>query len=285
MAPVFGDSPPPLARWIDDASLAEIGAILARGRDFSISDYKSNCMKRRVAIRIHATRCRDTAEYCTLLRHSEEELDLLQRVLTIHISQFFRNPSLFQMLRLQVLPDLFAVAATRPDRSLTICCLGCACGEEPYSLAIMLREHFPRELAQTTTVINGIDIDGETLEAAQQGEYDGDCLGEMPAEIRRRYFRKQGERFRLTDDILGMVRFTRGNITDIRNTPPCDMLLCRNTLIYFTRPEQERILDGIAGILPQGGILVLGKSETMPGVARRRFAAISPVERIYRKIA
>lgn len=285
MAPVFGDSPLPAARWIDDADLAAISAILATRRDFSISAYKSSCMKRRIAIRIRASRCRTATEYCALLRHSEQELDLLQKALTIHISQFFRNPSLFQMLRQQVLPELFAAAATRPDRSLAICCLGCAGGEEPYSLAILLREHFLRELAQTTTVIEGIDIDSETLETARLGEYDGDCLGAMPTEIRRRYFRRQGERYRLSNDILEMVRFRRGNITDTRTYPPCDMLLCRNTLIYFTRPEQERILEGIAGTLSSGGILVLGKSETMTEATRRCFASLSPVERIYRKIA
>lgn len=284
MAPVFGDSPFPTARWIDDDALAEIGAILGRRRNFSISDYKSTCMKRRVAIRIRATRCRDTTEYCTLLRNSEQELDLLQRMLTIHISQFFRNPSLFETLRSQVLPDLFALAETREQGSLAICCLGCAGGEEPYSLAILLREYFPRELKRITTRIVGADIDADTLETARRGEYAGDLLENVPAEIRRRYFRQQGECFRLVSDILEMVAFSRGNITDVRQFGPCDMVLCRNTLIYFTRPEQERILDGIAGILPPGGILVLGKSETMIGSARRYFSSISPVERVYCRI-
>ncbi len=284
MATVFSDSPLPTASRIADDDLAEIGVILATRRNFGIADYRANCMKRRVAIRMRASRCHTSAEYCRLLRHSEQELDLLQKTLTIHISQFFRNPSLFDTLRQRVLPDLFAVALTRPDKSLSIRSLGCAGGEEPYSLAILLREHFPRELALTTTLIAGIDIDTETLETARLGEYDGDRLAAMPAELLSRYFRRQGERFRLSDEIREMVTFSRENIADRGRYPACDMVLCRNTLIYFTRPEQERILEDIAGMLPRGGILVLGKSETMLGTTRRRFTPICPVERIYRRI-
>jgi chemotaxis protein methyltransferase CheR len=285
MVPVFDKSTFPAASGINDRELAQISAILARKRNFSLSGYKSMCMKRRVAIRIRATHCRDTAEYLGLLLKSEQELDLLQKVLTIHVSQFFRNPSLFEKLRWQVLPELFATAEARADKSLRIWCLGCAGGEEPYSLAILLKEYFTRELRHVATTITGTDIDTETLVTARGGSYGKDRLRDVSPVFLKRYFQPHGERFHLTPEIRDMVTFTHDNITNVDCYIPNDMVLCRNTLIYFTRPEQENILNRIAEILPAHGILVLGKSETLGRNMRRRFASLCPIERIYRKIA
>ncbi|NVN90294.1 MAG: protein-glutamate O-methyltransferase CheR [Desulfuromonadales bacterium] len=285
MVPVFGTSRSPLAYEIDDRELAEIGAILSEKRCFSLTDYKSACMKRRIAIRMRATHCRDTDEYCRLLQQKEEELELLQKTLTIHVSQFFRNPSLFHKMRLQVFPELFAMAELRADSTLRIWCLGCAGGEEPYSLAILLREHFSRELKQVETVILGTDIDAGTLATAHEGEYAADRLKEVSPLFMKRYFRPQGERFRLIPEIRDMVTFSQDNITSIERYRASDVVLCRNTLIYFARPEQERILNGIADVLPSKGVLVLGKSETLVGKTRKRFTPFCPLERIYRKIA
>jgi len=81
-----------------------------------------------------------------------------------------------------------------------------------------------------------------------------------------------------------MVTFLKGDITRTTEFVASDLVVCRNTLIYFTRPDQEKILHGVADILPAGGILVLGKSETLTSDVRRRFESICPVERIYRRI-
>jgi chemotaxis protein methyltransferase CheR len=81
-----------------------------------------------------------------------------------------------------------------------------------------------------------------------------------------------------------MVMFLQGDITRTKEYSASDLVVCRNTLIYFTRADQEKILHGIADILPQGGILVLGKSETLVGDVRQRFEAVCPVERIYRRL-
>ena len=284
MAPDFGSSTFPVAPEIGDKELTDIGTILRTRRDFSLSAYKCACMKRRIAIRMRATRCSDPAEYCTLLRQSAQELDLLQKALTIHVSQFFRNPSLFDKLCEEVVPALFATAHSNADKTLRIWCLGCASGEEPFSLAIMLREHFMRELRQVTTTIVGTDIDSGTLEHADTAVYDEDRLKGISYELRERYFRPHNGRQRVIQEIRNMVTFMRGDISRIDQYISCNMVFCRNTLIYFTRPEQERILNGIAEVLPTGGILVLGKSETLVGATRRRFSPVSQTERIYSKI-
>lgn len=268
---------------IGDDELAEIGLILEMRRNFSMSIYKDKCMKRRVAIRMRSCRCLDAAEYCNLLRRSEQELDLLKKTLTIHVSQFFRNPSMFDKLQADVLPYLF-LKADAEQESLRVWSLGCAGGEEAYSLGIILREFFARELLQTPTEIRASDIDADILLAAVQAVYYEDRLKALPDSIRERYFAPNGPRFQLSSEIREMVTFHQRNIMDAGTFEPCQLVLCRNTLIYFTRPDQEKILRGIAHILPAGGVLVLGKSETLVGEARGLFTTVCPVERIYRRL-
>lgn len=268
---------------ISDDALGEISLILEMRRNFSMSVYKDKCMKRRVAIRMRSCRCLDAAEYCNLLRQSEQELDLLKKNLTIHVSQFFRNPSMFDTLQTVVLPSLFDLADAAEEQ-LRFWSLGCAGGEEPYSLAIILREFFAQELLRRPTEICASDIDADILQAAVLAEYNEDRLMDLPDSIRERYFVPNGPRLRLLAKIRDMVSFHQQNIMDVATFQPCQLVLCRNTLIYFTRSDQEKILHGITHILPPGGILVLGKSETLVGEVRRRFATVCPVERIYRRL-
>lgn len=267
---------------IGDDELAEIGMILELRRNFSLSAYKDKCMKRRVAIRMRSCGCNDAAAYCNLLRQNEHELDQLKKALTIHVSQFFRNPSMFDKLRSDVLPSLFANSALQ-GRELRIWSLGCAGGEEAYSIAILLREHFAQQLKATPTLIDASDIDQETIQVARRGVYSEDRLKELPNGLMERYFSVKGSFLQLSQNILEMVTFHQGNMTSLDNYLPHDLVLCRNTLIYFNRQDQENILSGIAEILPAGGILVLGKSETLVGEVRRRFSVICPIERIYRR--
>jgi chemotaxis protein methyltransferase CheR len=233
---------------------------------------------------MRSTRSRDAAEYCNLLRQSPQELDLLQKALTIHVSQFFRNPSMFNKLRDDVFPSLFGTCEENGSGTLRIWCLGCAGGEEPFSLAMLLKEYFSKELRRIQTVIHGTDIDAETLRAAQQAEYQEERLKEVPLDLKERYFERSGTRFRLVDELREMVMFLQGDITRTKEYSASELVVCRNTLIYFTRADQEKILHGVADILPPGGILVLGKSETLVGDVRHRFEAVCPVERIYRRL-
>lgn len=268
---------------IGDDALAEIGFILEMRRDFRISIYKDNCMKRRIAIRMRSCGCVDAAAYCNLIRQSDQELDLLKRTLTIHVSQFFRNPSMFEKLQSVVLPDLFRKAESE-RRCLRFLSLGCAGGEEAYSLGIILQLFFPRELQRTAVEIHASDIDADILQVAARAEYNEERLKDLPDFIRERYFFPEGLHLRLSAQIREMVSFHQQNIMETESLEPCQLVLCRNILIYFTQPDQEKIVRGIAHILPAGGILVLGKSETLARGVRGLFTTVCAVERIYRRL-
>ena len=268
---------------VGDDALTEICLILEMRRNFSISVYKDRCMKRRIAIRIRSCRCSDASAYCHLLRQSEQERDLLKKTLTIHVSQFLRNPSMFDKLQTDVLPYLFKMADAAQE-NLLVWSLGCAGGEEAYSLGIILRQFFTRELIHTPAKIRASDIDPDILLAAVRAEYDVGRLKDLPDFIKERYFVQNGPRLQVSEKVRGMVKFYEQNIMNTRAFERCHLILCRNTLIYFTRTDQETILRGIAQILPAGGILVLGKSETLVRSVRSLFTTVCPIERIYRRV-
>ena len=257
-----------------------IGRILKARSGFSLDGYKDKCVKRRIQIRVRATQSPSAEAYGLLLTESPAEQEHLLRVLTIHVSHFFRNPSVFRRLSGEVIPELLGAR-----RELNLMSVGCAGGEEPYTLALILREHFADALQKGRFSIRGLDVDAATLEQAREALYHPDRLAEVPAEMLSRWFAREGERYRLDQEIRSQVGFARADLNHPPAWDPCDLILCRNVLIYFERERQETILNRFADALAPGGVLVLGKSETLFGRARARFKTVCPVERIYRAIA
>ena len=277
---------------LSDANASEISTdefdtildILKKLRGFDLNVYKNKCIKRRIAIRIRKTGSASAREYGDLLLNDAAEPDLLLKVLTIHVSQFFRNPSTFEKLRNEVFPYLFARAASAGRDTLNIRSVGCAGGEEPYSIALVLKESFAQSMAHFRVSILATDVDRDVLNEAAHCVYREERLVEVPEEMRKRWFVPENGGYRLVEEIREMVEFRQRDIFDSDSVPGTDLVLCRNLLIYLERDQQEIILKRFADSLRDGGVLVLGKSETLVGESRRRFRTICPVERIYRAV-
>ena len=270
----------------DDISPEAFDSILKalnRLRGFNLGIYKDKCVKRRIAIRIRKTGCASAREYGELLTHEAAEPDLLLKALTIHVSHFFRNPSTFAKLEKEIFPFLFTRCEREGKGSLRLWSVGCAGGEEPYSIALILKEAFASAMKRTKVSILATDVDQEVLETAEAGIYREERLAEVPPDTRKRWFTPDKGNFRLAQEVRDMVTFRRNDIFDIGRVPDCDLILCRNVLIYLERGHQEKILKQFAEAL-RGGVLVLGKTETLVGESRRRFQTICPVERIYRAV-
>ncbi len=259
-----------------------IGRILKNLKGFNLDIYKDKCIKRRIAIRIRATHCATADEYCDLLLHRQDELDRLLKVLTIHVSQFFRNPPTFEKLKRDIIPALFSLCRQEGRSELKCWSVGCAGGEEPYSLALLFKETFSKEMEHTRVSILASDVDSLVLDHARRGEYPEERLQEVPSDTRKRWFAEEAGKYALLPEIKAMVEFRRSDLFDTSAFSESDLMLCRNVLIYFERQQQEKIVNSFANVLRPGGILVLGKSETLVGECRRRFLTICPVERIYR---
>ncbi|MCM0081309.1 protein-glutamate O-methyltransferase CheR [Geomonas sp. Red32] len=256
-----------------------IGRILKARTGFSLDGYKDQCVKRRINIRVRATESPSVEAYSALLTEDPAEQERLLRTLTIHVSHFFRNPSTFDKLAAETLPELLARRSPEPVRILSV---GCAAGEEPYGMAILLAERFADQLGRGLFQLRGCDVDQNVLAAARAGLFHPDRLNQVSAERLTRWFTGQGAQYELCGEIRSLVTFYQADLNDEVACPESDLILCRNVLIYFERGRQEAILNRFADALGPGGMLVLGKSETIFGSVRRRFRTVCPVERIYR---
>jgi len=267
---------------LTDSEFSAITEILCERRQFDLGRYKDRCIRRRIAKRLRTCRVADFATYLKRLEADQDELDALLATISIHVSQFFRNPDTFRMIEQNVLPDLVRRTRLSGRRQMTLWSAGCAAGEEAYSLALLIDE-----LSATDLEIRVLatDISQPVLESARAGLFDPVRLKEVPKEVLAKYFRKDGDRYRLTAPVRNRVDFQHHNIMTAGLYPLADLILCRNVLIYFGREEQECILRRFAAALPEHGALVLGRSETLARETSRYFKSEFPAERVYRRTA
>jgi len=258
--------------------------LVLRAGGIDLALYKGRCLERRIALRQRASGAPDLEAYLALVRRDAAERRRLVQALTIHVSQFFRNPSTFQAIRRQVLPAILADKRRAGGRALRLWSVGCACGEEAYSLALLLLEAAPEALRQYSCAIYGTDIDADCLRLAGEACYKAGSLIHLPRGLRERYFVPAAGRWQLLPEVRRLVTFRRHNLLDPPPVRRIDLAVLRNVLIYMTEPLQEQVLLRLHEVLAPGGFLVLGKVEGLAGAAASRFLPVNVVERIYRRV-
>ncbi len=181
--------------------------------------------------------------------------------LTTNETTFFRDVHPFESLRTHILPAL--IERKRLSRSLFIWSAGCSSGQEPYSVAMLIREDFP-ELAGWQVSILGTDVSAAMLQRARTGRYGQIEVNRgLPAHLLVKYFRRAGLSWEIDASIRAMVRFRRQNLVDPwPSFPSIDLVLMRNVMIYFDVAAKQEILARIRDVLAPHGYLLLGTSET-----------------------
>jgi chemotaxis methyl-accepting protein methylase len=251
-----------------------------RDRGLECEAYKVNYFKRRIAVRMRACGVRTYDQYIGVLAADAGEYDHLLDALTINVTKFYRNAETWEYLRAHVLPTLWA------ERCGPMMCwsAGCASGEEPYTLAMLVCELEGGELATVDdALIDATDIDRTSLERARAGTFGMGVFDELPPSLTVRYTTGNDPRM-VVERIRRLVRFSRHDLLrDEPPAPPYDLIMCRNVVIYLDRTTQERLFDRMCDALRTGGYLVLGRVETLVGDARDRLSLESARERVYRK--
>ncbi|HET8623195.1 MAG TPA: protein-glutamate O-methyltransferase CheR [Gemmatimonadales bacterium] len=268
----------------DQAGFEALTREISRSAGLTLDAYKDKCLRRRIAVRMRACGVHTYAEYQHLLARSPGEYELLKDALTINVTRFFRNAETWERLRVEHLPPLLA---TIPG-VIRVWSAGCASGDEAYGLVILVAE---AAVAAGGTAgldrvqVDATDIDRRSLERAADARYRTDALVEAPPELVSRYFELEPDGYRVAAPVRRRVRLRRHDLG--RDHPPgtYHLIVCRNVVIYFERPTQERLFQAFADALVPGGLLVLGKVETLFGPARERLQLLDPRERIYRRPA
>ena len=265
---------------LSDTVYQQITEILLEQQNFYLEGYKVLCIKRRLAARIRAVGYHDPAAYVELLQQSVHEQEQLLVALSIHVSQFFRNQSVFQMLEKRILPELLEASRNNSSK-LRLWSIGCANGEEPYSLALLCQKLRRKE---DLLSIIGTDLSPEALKRAKQGLFPAERVRGVPGEMLADFFSQNGQQYQLHKQIREQVQFFRHDILADQPFYRADLVLCRNLLIYFSREQQCQVLEILAAALLPGGYLVLGRAETLAPTCRELFVCIDPAERIYRRL-
>jgi len=224
------------------------------------------------------------ADYAGVLDTDPVEYDRLVETLTINVSKFFRNPETFASIASKVLPELWASKSPL----IRIWSAGCATGEEPYSMAVLCREHAlaTNDAARLERVrILGSDVDKDAVSAASRGRYPTAAFADTSPSVVEKYFALEHGMHTVSPEIRNLVAFeTRDLLEGGGPGGRVHMILCRNVIIYFTRQTQESLFERFHELLLPGGFLVLGKVETLLGKSREMFAPVSSRERIFRRL-
>ncbi|PKL38233.1 MAG: chemotaxis protein CheR [Candidatus Riflebacteria bacterium HGW-Riflebacteria-1] len=263
---------------------------LMEKRGFDFSGYRAAMLERRISRRLAATRCKDFHRYLTFLQNNPAELDMLLDAITINVSSFFRDPLTFELLADRIIPSILESKFRLKDDSIRIWSAGCAMGEEPYSLAIIIHELLQKEKLRITPHIFATDIDAKALKEAEKAVYKTSSLENIKQRQITRYFTQASQAFQLLPEIINMVTFSQYDMLDQkRRVPPAsifgnfDLILCRNLLIYFNTDYQKTIFTKLHHALAQNGILILGQAEAPGPKHQHFFSRIIDFSPIYRK--
>ena len=268
----------PEARRALDTFLVELRERF--GIDFGA--YKRPTLLRRLRGRIAAVGAGDITGYLAYLAVHPDEYQHLVSAFLIKVTEFFRDPALFDALRDEVLPEILARAARHGERELRLWSAGCATGEEAYSLAILVAEALGPALDEYTVRVFATDLDADAVAHARRGFYPPAALAALPPALIERYFTREEGGYLVRKPVRNLLVFGQHDLGQRPPFPRLDLVLCRNVLIYFTPPLQRRALEVFAYALRDGGTLALGKSESV-GPAATYFTPRHPAQKIYRR--
>ena len=244
-----------------DAGFEQLLEFLRETRGFDYTEYKRPSLMRRFGKRMNAVGVSDFSDYRSYLEAEPREVHELFDAILINVTGFFRDGDTWQFLAEDVIPKILEQAA--PERELRAWSAGCATGEEPFTVAMLFAEALGDDAFRQRVKIYATDVDEDALAQARSAVYPADKVENVPEDFRERYFQPQDDRFVFRSEMRRAVIFGRN---DLLQDPPIsrvDLVVSRNTLMYFGQPAQRRILGNFQFALNPDGFLVLGTAEAL----------------------
>src|SRR5262249_6662929 len=234
---------------------------LKRNRGFDFGAYKRPSLMRRMKKRVQAVDVETFSDYLDYLEVHPEEFGHLFNTILINVTSFFRDEASWDALKTDVIPRI--IGGKKPDEPIRVWCAGVASGEEVYTMAMLLAEELGTEKFEQRVKIYATDVDEDALNQARQAVYSEKQMEPIPEGFKKKYFELANGRFAFRKDLRRMVIFGRHDLIQDAPISRVDLLVCRNTLMYFNAEAQERILLHFHFALHDDGILFLGKSEML----------------------
>jgi chemotaxis protein methyltransferase CheR len=257
---------------LDEALFGEFRSVIYRHSGIFFEDNKRYLLESRLMQRMQAVGLSSFDAYRKYLMSpaGSSELHALTNAVTINETFFFRHPAHLELLEKRLLPELARIRAGNLAPRVRIWSAACSSGDEPYSIALLIRDRVQPLFPRIVFEIVATDIDSSVLATAQQATYAPYAVRNVPPHLLDRYFERNGDRFVLDPRIRDMVRFRQMNLTDdlaMQSMRGFDVVLCANVLIYFDIAAKRRTLNNIHNAMNTDGYLFIGFSETLFGVA------------------
>lgn len=263
---------------ITDQNLTQIEKIMLQRLGKDLRQFKKPFLNRRISARMRSVGVQTGSEYAKLLEEDRDEPTLLFKSFSINVTEFYRDSFVWQSISSQILPQI-----AKTNKAVKIWSAGCATGEEPYSLAILLKEAAAAKSLKFSIIAT--DINKEAIQKAKEGRYAQPSLKNLQQDVLSKYFSQlDNNTYEVKPEIKETVSFGHGDILSF-NVGQIHLITCRNVLIYYDKPAQELIFKKFYRTLTNDGYLVIGQDETMMGVeAAKLFSCVLPRERIYIKL-
>lgn len=227
-------------------------ADLKRNLDIDLSGYKRPQMERRINTLMRSLKVKNYDDFILTMKKDNSKLERFLNHMTINVSEFFRNKSQWQVLQEKILPSLLL-----QNKDLKIWSAGCSTGEEPYTLAMILKEKFPTG----NHTILATDFDDRVLKKAQEGYYLKKQIAGIPEEYFKKYFDIDETGVRVKNNLKKMITFKHHNLLRDKFPEKNDLIICRNVVIYFTEETKNILYKGFSTALKRGGVLFTGSTE------------------------
>lgn len=272
---------------ISDSQLRKLAELIQRRCGINLHDGKRELVQARLAKRLRELGDVTVDEYVDrIVKHPDTpEFDALIDVISTNLTSFFRENAHFEFLAQQYLPGLVDAKGARGERRLRGWSAACSSGEEPYSMAITALESVAGLRPSWDVKILATDISRPMLASARAGSYARERVAKVPPALRHKYFHggqnaAAGD-LQVAAELRNAVRFAHMNLMETWPFDgPMDFVFCRNVMIYFDKPTQERLVNRIHSVLSPGGVFFTGHSESLTGV-NHHFQYVQPT--IYRK--
>lgn len=249
------------------------------GIDFK--DYKPSTIMRRLERRMQVRRVSTLEDYLKLLENENGEVFTLRQEFLISVTSFFRDTEPFKTLQESAIAEI--VANKNNGDIVRIWTAGCSTGEEPYTLGMLFIEEFERQKRWLTLKIFATDVNQQNIEFSAIGSYSESITAELSPARLERFFDVKGSNFVVKNDLRQCIIFARHNLLSDPPFTKMDLVVCRNTLIYFKNPAQERALRRLQYAVNPQGFLFLGSSESLSG-ANEGFKTINAKHKLFKRI-
>src|SRR5215467_13656452 len=245
----------------DDARFEALLDYLKGTRGFDFTAYKRSSLMRRIQKRLQAVGMSSYESYQTFLETHPEEFGILFNTILINVTSFFRDPEAWDFVSTQIVPRI--LGSGRPEAAIRFWSSGCASVEEAYSLALILAEQLGLEQFKRRVKIYASDVDDEALMQARHASYTAAQVQEIPGELLSKYFERVDDRYLFHKDVRRSIIFGRHDLVQDAPISRVNLLVCRNTLMYFTRETQAKVLSRFHFALRNGGFLFMGRAELL----------------------